>query len=276
MEICSRSQPLCRAVSFSPTMAHGFGNCYTKSDVAPNMISFLAATQDVNHMAIANNINSAVTDCPDDTNVTSSDQRNFRIHCDRDSVGFDIQVMHQDTLQACVEACATVNRTIPNANCTGVSYDPMSSRGFQNCNLKSVINRPLKSQRGGIIAVLPGALNGTSSRAPTTDSGDSGPSMVWIAGPIGGGIVVALAGAGFIIWCTRRKKAKKKKLEMMEKSAAPVVEVDDRDKAPMAELQDTTIGRRDSILKDKKHELGTHEEIHEIGSSNVRLVELPG
>jgi hypothetical protein len=209
MEICIDQQPLCRAVSWNPTMEIGYANCIPKTGFEAGYTDSLdvGAGPILFHSASMTQIDQIDTKCPERESYTvdagSANAKGFEVHCGRLNPGTNITSLHTQNVTACMDACASGN-----IGCKAILFDSTLMGGFKNCYLQNTTS-VISDQPGATYAVLldvdiPSSSPGSSDNAPSTSS----PSKAWIAGPVAGG-VVALALIGFAIFWWRRRKAAK-------------------------------------------------------------------
>jgi hypothetical protein len=221
MAICVNQHPLCRSVSWNPTLEIGFANCIPKTgddsgytdnlDLGAGVLLF--------HSAVMTQIDQVDTKCPEPDTYTAAgvdsaaEAKRFEIHCGRLNPGTNITSLHTQNVTACMDACAEGD-----SGCKAILFDSTLTGGFNNCylqNTTSVISdQPGATYAVLVDAVIPSSEPSSSSSGNGNDNKDSASSTssssskAWIAGPVIGGLV-ALALLGFAIFWWRRRKAAK-------------------------------------------------------------------
>jgi hypothetical protein len=235
LDICSESHPLCWAVAYDPTLITGYANCYLK-DTMPTTNEFRLTgslnTAEYNgailHAALVTvkNGTSIPIECTDLAEVTAKDGQTFILSCNSYQLGNDLWVLHEDSLQSCIDGCVTWD----NGTCVGVVYDAQLGNGWENCYLKNATTLTTYSTSmtlalaGSRSGSTPGNSSSTGGSTGSSTGGSKGGSKAWIAGPVVGGLVALVAVAYAVFWC-RKRSTSSSGSGRWEKGPQPRVEV---------------------------------------------------
>ncbi|KAF8861583.1 hypothetical protein BDZ45DRAFT_248959 [Acephala macrosclerotiorum] len=163
LEACSNSHPLCIAIAFEASLAHGTKNCYLKSSVGAAVTQ--TYSMDGAYSAPTPESNSCVSEV---SPYTSRNGLQFSLSCGLDYDGGDLSANHSSSLDACIEQCAAYG-----SGCVGVAYEASLVHGFANCYLKSQVSTPTQQA-----FVVHGAkLIGTSTTSSTLSTSSSTSSV---------------------------------------------------------------------------------------------------
>lgn len=203
LNYCSVGSSLCYGVVYIESLATGYRNCFAKganaSSKPENVERYGNATLAMGLLSIAN------TSCSNGLHRTSTGTE-FNVTCDYStSDGDDLNRIHTDTLEECIEVCAEYEGSSENGTCWSAVYEPRSLDGFLNCHLKSrqPLGFPLSNWR---VAVRIGT---------ETSSGDSN---AWIAGAVAGPIVGVALVVGVAFWWRRRRRSTRRPLKQADSS----------------------------------------------------------
>ncbi|KAL4798412.1 hypothetical protein BDV19DRAFT_386298 [Aspergillus venezuelensis] len=192
MVLCAQARPLCVAVSWSPDMGDGFGNCYLK-DTVGRLVTGNHPTHLI-HSAIAE-IPEVDRACPQDYYTSTADQSNrkqFSVDCFQTRSGAtNITSHHRADVNQCMDDCAL------NPECAGMLFDTTMASGYENCQLLSAEGSEIANPNITFAQVIDVESTGASSSS----------SKAWIAGPVVGGVVaVIIAILRFWFWRRRRNR----------------------------------------------------------------------
>ncbi|KAH7359507.1 hypothetical protein BKA66DRAFT_229143 [Pyrenochaeta sp. MPI-SDFR-AT-0127] len=205
LKICIDEHPLCRAVSWNPTMEIGFANCWLKTGFSDTLTT-PGLKMGTLHSATITQIDTVDTTCPSSKTIQAQGSKSFEIHCGQLNTGSNITSIHTKNVTACIDACSTSDKS-----CVGILFDSTLAGGYRNCYLQNS-TAVISNQASATYAVLVGSSAPSSSGTgtPGTPNGNNGNSSsgsrAWIAGPVIGGIA-GLAIIGFAIFWWRRRKA---------------------------------------------------------------------
>lgn len=197
MDICSRTHPLCKGVSWNPDMLHGYGNCYLKSD--PDAGQSEPNPYFVVHSATVTPSYLDVTvRCPQHYEYTSqTGKTQFEVDCYTGRAGSqNYTSVREDSIDSCMDECADQIAK----GCVGVVFDFNSTDGYENCYLLSSIG----VDNGGHEVFA--QVKSTDGTMPTGKNGsnENSSSKAWIAGPVIGSIAVIALLLGLFCWLRRR------------------------------------------------------------------------
>ncbi|KAL4945558.1 hypothetical protein BDV06DRAFT_184516 [Aspergillus oleicola] len=194
IELCAQARPLCRAVSWSPDMGDGFGNCYLK-DTVGTLVTGNHPTHLI-HSALAE-IPEADRSCPQDYYTSTADEssrQQFSVDCFQTRSGTtNITAHHQTDANQCMDDCAL------DPECEGMVFDTTMASGYENCQLLSDIGSEVANPNITFAQVID-----IESNEPESSSSSS---KAWIAGPVVGGVVaVVVVIVGIWFWRRRRNR----------------------------------------------------------------------
>ena len=224
MDQCSLAHPLCRAVTYHPSMIDGYGNCYFKSNISAQSFEAWNRSNDMRHMAVlSSNVGEVNSSCVNGTNYTSPLPRlaEFTVTCNFNNPVSDIITYHTQNMSACADICATYYNS-SGITCAGVMFDSVMDNGWQNCYIKGSFATLEQSDGAHWLQLVQASSNSNSANsssgdtnATDTKAGGSNVvtatppqslrlSKVWIAGPVSAALAGAAAIIAFIFWLARR------------------------------------------------------------------------
>ncbi|KAI9667848.1 MAG: hypothetical protein M1821_000667 [Bathelium mastoideum] len=242
MNQCSAAHPLCLAVSYAPAMVAGYANCYFKSNISTADI-IPSGGEYIHHMAIINNDVVFDTDssCINGSTYTSPNQAKFEVDCNKEApTGNVVTAYHVESLDACADACAAYTNS-SGVTCLLAVFDSTLEFGYLNCYLQSNLTAS-NAKNGYHLAFLTQAANGTLANSTSSTPGNSTASSsasplrlrsnrAWVAGPVVGIVLGAVAVGGLLFWSRRRQRLP----EPDQHSLAPMPQ-GGAEHAPLAEL----------------------------------------
>ena len=205
LELCVKEHPLCRGVSYNPTLEVGYANCWPKTEFG-NTLQTPGPDMGVFHSATITSLDLIDGSCPTDKKYASHNKA-FEIHCGQVNTGTNITSIHVTNLTACIDSCAASDK-----NCVGVVFDWKLTSGYENCYLKNTTS-VISDMSTANYALLTGTALPSSTAPPATNSTNppgsenekKESSKAWIAGPVVGGILVVMVVIGVMIFFRRRK-----------------------------------------------------------------------
>lgn len=192
LDSCATMHPLCTGIAWDTTMFYGYVNCYPKNAAAQQ---FDDARTPLNGLNCAKALlETHDDDCLSRANgtVIASNKDTFELTCNQDNGGGNITAQHADSLDSCIDSCATYTK----ADCLGAVFDVTMANGYENCYLKSAIGGS-ETNRNSVTFAL---------RQTTPTNSNHKTSKAWIAGPVIGAIAAILIIAGLWWWWRRRKQ----------------------------------------------------------------------
>lgn len=205
MERCSQAHPLCHGVSWNPDMIMGYANCYLK---ILNASGGKIQTQDgfIVHSASAHLDQTPVdSTCPTALTYTANNGNELNISCYEGRKGAsNFTAYHDARLDGCIDRCANHE----GQKCVGVTFDFAMESGFENCYLLNATGSPDKGMKSHF-AQFSDSIDTTST---TTSNTRQSSSKAWIAGPVVGGVVLALLALGLFFWRRSQKRNRNREL----------------------------------------------------------------
>jgi hypothetical protein len=210
LDFCSKMHPLCTGVAWDPALHYGYMNCYPKNATAQvfdntrnSNSEGIRAAKALLEVATENCLSSASSSS--NGTMVASNNEIFKLSCEEDRPGNDLAVQHADSLEKCINSCATYTKT----NCLGAVFDATMVNGYENCYLKSAIGGPTPDQNGFIFTMRQNTSNNSTSNDSTITSHQKHEkSIAWIAGPVISTIVAVTVILAALWWCRKRRGKK--------------------------------------------------------------------
>ncbi|KAF2791035.1 hypothetical protein K505DRAFT_351576 [Melanomma pulvis-pyrius CBS 109.77] len=200
LQNCVKEHPLCRGVTYNPSLKIGFANCWPKTGFG-NTLQNPDTTMGVSHSATITSLDRIDSTCPSDKTYDASGNKAFDIQCGKVNAGTNITSVHMQNVTSCMDLCASSNN-----GCVGVVFDTSLASGYENCYLQNTTS-VMSDLASGTYALLTGSSipKSSSTNVPASGTTEKKSSKAWIAGPVIGVILGIALIAGAILFFRRRK-----------------------------------------------------------------------
>ncbi|KAF1998799.1 hypothetical protein P154DRAFT_536109 [Amniculicola lignicola CBS 123094] len=224
LNYCVQEHPLCRGVFYNPGLEIGFANCWLKTGFSDGIES-PGSNIGVIHSAAITSLDRIDTSCPSSEAYTTSNNKQYEIHCNQLNTGTNLTSVHRENITSCIDTCSNREK------CIGVVFDSSLLGGYENCYLQNTTS-VITDQASATYAILadtplPSSTSSATSSPSSSASSDSStsssnsPSRAWIAGPVIGGLAgLAIIGLA-IFWWRRYKSPTSKAAAKSDYVAAP-------------------------------------------------------
>lgn len=243
LDICATMHPLCTGVAWDYAMTFGYVNCYPKNNPAQQFDDDRTPASGL-HCAKAQ-LGSPSDDCLSRANGTAvaSNNEMFQLNCNQDNRGSNVTVHHADSIDSCIDSCATYTRS----DCSGVVFDASMANGYENCYLKFAF---------GVTDSMDGVTFAIKQTSPSGSHHKD--SKAWIAGPVVGVVVAFLLAVAYWTWQWRRWQRKRRQEQNVQNHTLVEAQAWHR-----PELESTHAQKQEAESTNPKHEMEPRQE-HEM------------